>query len=155
MRSEKSIAPRPLILICLLLVIPAPLEAVLAYGSIPRPATDKQAFWALVISSCLALGLLARVRVVRLLAIFVFAALGVISLIMLILPILQMLSLRYFTLEAAILNTASLLYVGGVLAAALWLNGKEGRACFALNSAEAVESPNKSLNTDAGKAGAG
>jgi len=99
-------------------------------------------------------GLLARIRAGRLAAVFTLAAFAVVSLIMLTLPILQMFPLRNFTPEAAFLNTASLLYVGGMIAAAIWLNGKEGSLWFGVTRAK-PKSPNRSLNTDAGKAGAG
>lgn len=154
MTKQPPSPPRPLILICALLVVPPTLETALLYLGVARSVTPPQALWALLFFAPLCAGLLARIRAARLAAIFTLAAFAVVSLIILTLPILQMFSLRYFTLEAALLNTASLLYVGGMFAAAIWLNGKEGSSWFGVTRAK-PKSPNKSLNTDAGKAGAG
>jgi hypothetical protein len=74
---------------------------------------------------------------------------------MLLLAIFQMFPLRYFTLEAAFLNSAALLYVAGMFAAAAWLNGKEGHAWFTSDPRQVQKSSNRSLNSDAGKAGTG
>ena len=133
-------------LISLLMVIPAAFEIALIWGF----SHDKELlYFALTITGvyCLiAIGLLVGVPIARLITIFWACFIGIVTVIGTILPILQMFPLRYFTIEAAILNGAALLYVLGVFSAAIWLNGNAGKVWFGPVHRADPQSPNKGFN---------
>ena len=144
--QKRQALPRPLILICLLIVIPAVFETALLWDFSLDQDTLSVALITTGVYCLVAFGLLIRVRLARLLVIFWACLVAIVTLIGSLLPILQMFPLQYFTLEAALLNGAVLLYVSGLFSAAIWLNRNEGKSWFATAAKPQVRSPNKGFN---------
>ena len=138
-----------------MLVVPTLFELILVSFGSQSQVSLNEALFDVGISSLISVGLLARIRVTRFLAIFWFVLVGIYSLLMSLLPILQMFPFRYFTLQAAVLNGLTLLIVAGLFAAAVWLNGNEGKRWFSPGYRSRQKSPNNGFNSDAGKARAG
>ena len=127
-------------------MIPALFETALLWGF----SLDQDTLSATLITTgvyyLVAFGLLIRVRLARLLAIFWACLVGIVTLVGSLLPILQMFPLQYFTLEAAVINGAVLLYVSGLFSAAIWLNRDEGKRWFGTAAMPQLQSPNKGFN---------
>ena len=144
--TDPQTVPRTLVLIVLLIVGPAIFETAIIWRFFHDQNELTEVLVITGVYGLVAIGLLAGVRLARLITIFWACSIGVVTLIGSILPILQMFPLRYFTIEAAILNGAALLYVCGLFSAAIWLNGHAGKTWFSVAGKGHPRSPNKGFN---------